>query len=572
MKKIKLVLFSLLCFMFSITIVNATSISSIDMDITLSKDGTAIVTETWKANVTQGTEGWHPYYNLGNSSIRVLSASMDGEAYTVEDYWDESATISGKAYKAGVYYVDGNEVDVVFGVSSYGSHTYQVIYEITNFVSNASDADIVYWQLFPYDFSSEPGNVTIKISGPYEYPDSLDVWGFGMYGAPCYVKDGAIYMTSDGRISSSDYLTLLAKFPQGTFETTSQLNDNFDHYLNMAQEGAEVYKEKEDKFGEIFAIIFSIIQFLFWIFIAVFFSRSVNKKKINYDFGPEGKKLPKDVNNFRDIPCKKDIYRAFWVADTYDLNKSKNDFIGVLLLKWIYYGNVQVKTNEEKKLFKTKKEDVIIFDHAPERANSKELDLYNYMREASGDGILEKDEFKKWCKNHYSKILGWTDKVLDYERNELISSGDITDIIEKKGTLFPYDVHKYRINSKLKEDAIEMKGLKNFLIEFSQIKKKEPIEVKLWNEYLMYAQIFGIADKVMERFKDLYPEIMDEMEGYNFNPDTFYFVHSISSTGVQAASAARSAAQSYSGGGGGFSSGGGGGGSFGGGGGGGGFR
>ena len=88
----------------------------------------------------------------------------------------------------------------------------------------------------------------------------------------------------------------------------------------------------------------------------------------------------------------------------------------------------------------------------------------------------------------------------------------------------------------------------------------------------MYAQIFGIASKVIERFKKLYPEIVEDMANYNFDYDTFLFVHAISSTGVSAASAARSAAQSYSGGGGGFSSGGGGGGSFGGGGGGGGFR
>ena len=88
----------------------------------------------------------------------------------------------------------------------------------------------------------------------------------------------------------------------------------------------------------------------------------------------------------------------------------------------------------------------------------------------------------------------------------------------------------------------------------------------------MYAQIFGVAKLVMERFKELYPEVMEDMDNYNFTYSTFYFVDSITSTGVSAASAARSAAQSYSSGGGGFSSGGGGGGSFGGGGGGGGSR
>ena len=574
MKKIKLVLFSLLCFMFSITMVNATSISSIDMDITLSKDGTAVVTETWKANVTQGTEGWHPYYNLGKSEITVLSASMDGEVYQVVDTWNENAGILGKAHKAGIYKPSSSETDVVFGVTSHGNHTYQFTYQITNFVSNLEDADMVYWQLFPYDFSAQPKSVKIRVSGPYTYPDTLDVWGFGKYGALCYVKDGVIYMDTDGKkISKSDYLTLLVKFPKDTFKTTSKLNNNFDHYLNMAQEGAEKYHgDKWSIWDWITLLLPVLINIIVWVAIIAGVLRTANKNKINYDFGTTGNKLPKSVNNFRDIPCEKDIYRAFWVADTYSLNKNKNDFFGVLLLKWIYDGNVQVQTKEKKKLFKTDKEDVIIFDHEPEDANTHERDLYRYMSEAAGDNVLEKDEFKKWCKKHYTKILGWTDKVLEYERKELITKGKITDVMDEKGMVFKYNIHRYVVDPSMFEEATQMKGLKQFFHEFSQIHKKEPIEVKLWHEYLMYAQIFGVAKEVMERFKDLYPEVLEDMENYNFDYSTFAFVNSISSAGVSAASAARSAAQSYSSGGGGFSSGGGGGGSFGGGGGGGGFR
>ena len=168
----KKILFFILCFFASISVVNASSISSIDMDIVLDEYGTATITETWKANVNQGTEGWHPYYNLGKTQIEVLSASMDGKEYSIEENWNENTTISEKAYKAGIYNVDGNEVDIVFGISKYGSHTYQIVYKMTNFVSNLNDADMIYWQLFPYDFSMSPDHVTIKISGPYEYPDT----------------------------------------------------------------------------------------------------------------------------------------------------------------------------------------------------------------------------------------------------------------------------------------------------------------------------------------------------------------------------------------------------------------
>jgi len=97
---------------------------------------------------------------------------------------------------------------------------------------------------------------------------------------------------------------------------------------------------------------------------------------------------------------------------------------------------------------------------------------------------------------------------------------------------------------------------------------KEVMEVMLWDEYLMFAYLFGIADKVAKQLKNMYPEVVYQMENSNFDYDTLLFINHISTRSVNTASAARSAAQSYSAGGGGFSSGGGGGGSFGGGGGG----
>ena len=106
-------------------------------------------------------------------------------------------------------------------------------------------------------------------------------------------------------------------------------------------------------------------------------------------------------------------------------------------------------------------------------------------------------------------------------------------------------------------------GLKLFLEEFSNIDTKEVLEVHLWDEYLMFAYLFGIADKVAKQLKNMYPEVLMQEE---FDYDTIIFVNNVTTRSVYAASSARSAAQSYSSGGGGFSSGGGGGGSFGGGG------
>ena len=142
--------------------------------------------------------------------------------------------------------------------------------------------------------------------------------------------------------------------------------------------------------------------------------------------------------------------------------------------------------------------------------------------------------------------------------------------IETTGKVFKYNY--YKIDDSMMKEAEEMAGLKRFLKELTVIKEREPIEVKLWNEYLMYASIFGIADEVASQFRKLYPEVITEMDRMGYDYNDVIFIHTITSDGIKSATTAKSRAESYSSGGGGFSSGGGGGGSFGGGGGGGGFR
>jgi uncharacterized membrane protein len=126
-------------------------------------------------------------------------------------------------------------------------------------------------------------------------------------------------------------------------------------------------------------------------------------------------------------------------------------------------------------------------------------------------------------------------------------------------------------------DSIQLYGLKKYLLEFSNMNTKEVMEVKLWDEYLMFAYLFGIADKVAKQLKKLYPEILIHN---NIDYETIKFIERISDRSINSANdskyvdeqrettrnIARSAARSYSSGGGGFSSGGGGGGSSGGGG------
>ena len=566
MKKILLFVLLLLG---PIMVVDASSISNIDMDVFVDMYGNATITETWDAYIDQGTEGWHPYYNLGSSEITDLEVTMDGKEFTTVSDWNIDGSLSDKAYKAGIYYSSNDEVDICFGISDYGNHEYVIKYRISNFVSTIEDADMIYWNLFPNGFSAEPSNVDIRIYSDFRYEDTLDVWGYGKYGAPCYVYDGKIEMTSDGsRVTSDEYMTILVKFPKGTFQTSSVLDNNFNYYYDMAEDGAVNYNDKTswwEALIPIIVIIFNVL--LFGIISALIVNSSRNDK---CSFGKTGNKVRKDVPVFRDIPCDKDIFYAYWVAHNYNLTKKKEDFLGAVLLKWIHDGNVRIEKITKDGVFKDKTYSNVIFSNRPDEKNTYEVKLYDYMYQASEDGKLEQNEFKNWCNNNYSKILDWFDDVLYQETLDLVKLGKITYENGKTMKLFSYKY--FNVAPSMMEVAEKMAGLKKFLKEFTLIKEREPIEVNLWNEYLMYAQIFGIAEEVADQFKKLYPEIITDMDNIGYDYGDIIFIRSITADGIRSASTAKSRAESYSSGGGGFSSGGGGGGSFGGGGGGGGFR
>lgn len=570
----KVISFALLMFIFPL-IVKANSISSIDMDIYLDDNGTAHVTETWSAYLDQGTEGYKPYYNIGNAKIKNFKVSENGQTYTYNDYWNTNASFSEKAYKNGINYLSDG-LELCWGISEYGYHDYVLTYDIEGFVSSLNDADMVYWNLIPYELSSKPGNVHIRIYADEYFSQDLDVWGFGNYGGTAYVYNGYIEMNSEGTLESNEYMTILVKFDKGTFNTSNVINEDFDYYLDMAKEGTTKYKESFfqkfiDVITYIFDILLSLLPVIIIMIIAVITSKNMRNKlgTRSFSFTKDERKLPKDVPNYRDIPFNKDIFRAYWVSSCYGLNKNQTDFLGAILLKWLLEKKIEVKKVQAGLIIKKEESAIVLKSDTFTSDNELELELHQMMAEASKDDVLESKEFEKWCKNNYNKILKWFDKVIDSETDKLIIEGKITETV--KNNLFKTKVLK--VDPSMKEEGVKLKGLKNFLEEFSRIDDKTAIEVNMWEYYLIYAQILGIADKVAKQFEKLYPELLEDTYnrmGCSFTD--FVFINSLAHTSMHAAISSRQRAQSYHSGGGGFSSGGGGGGSFGGGGGGGGFR
>lgn len=181
MKKIKYMLVSIFLFLCILGNCKANSINEIDMEIYIDPYGNAHVTETWNSSLTNGTEGYRYFTNMGNSEITDYSVSMDGKKFSTISNWRINASFNEKAYKAGIN-KNGSKLELCFGISEYGKHDYELSYTITDFVMELNDSQMVYWNLIPRNLVKNNGSVNITIYADEDFDDTLPVWGYDNYG------------------------------------------------------------------------------------------------------------------------------------------------------------------------------------------------------------------------------------------------------------------------------------------------------------------------------------------------------------------------------------------------------
>lgn len=231
----------------------------------------------------------------------------------------------------------------------------------------------------------------------------------------------------------------------------------------------------------------------------------------------DNKKINKrEVPIFRDVPCNKDIYYANILIKLNDFNYNKFNIFGAIILKWI---------RTEKIIFENKKEGIfnketsfINFALNPIFDNTIERILFEILYSVSDNGVLKIKKFEKWMKNNYDVFSEIFDMIEKIEFNYLKEKGYIY-----KRTNWKECSRKNIMNDKIYNDSIELYGLKKYLEEFSLIDLKEVIDVKLWDEYLMFAYLFGLADKVFESLDELHINILEKS-----SIDTLRFMESIS--------------------------------------------
>lgn len=535
------------------TSVKANTISSIAMDIFIDSKGNANVTEIWKITADTGTEGYRTYSNLEKSTITNFSVTDDkGNKYTTLSEWDTNGTLASKAYKCGINKISGG-LELCWGISEYGSRTYTLKYTINNFVTQYTDVQGIYSNFL--EIPQDVGNAIIKIHSDVDFSlDNARIWAFGNNGSINFV-DGAIILKSDGQLSSGQYMVGLVRFEDNLFNTSNKSSKSFDDIYDSAMSTVtnnDLWSKFRNIFGYVlififvllFALplilaIFKIIQRIFEILmksfklspvftiiiiliniyllyksllLGIFFIlfglailTKVHEIKLHMKKSKFDKKLPTlqnpnqitrnlgNVDYWREIPFNENLWcTALAIEFFYDFSYSERYLLGAILLKWVKNNNITV-CKTKKGLFNIKDNNYAIAFNNTKNLSSIELSLWTILRSASGiNNILEANELKKWCKKHYDKMFDWFKECKLYEQNEAKKIGVISK--EKYPTV------------ELEKEAKKLLGFRNFLLDFSLMPERECFDVHLWENYLVFAELLGIADKVEEQFSKIYPK------------------------------------------------------------------
>lgn len=542
MKK-KIIIFFIMMFIMPLSAL-ADTIYSVNMDINILEDGTANVKEIWDVKASSGSEWYKTMYELNNSELTNYKVSMDGKELSYKD-WDVDETLTEKSGYYGINY-NSKGIELCFGKSDYQRHTFVVTYTLSNYVFNTSDSQVLAWVLYP---KADVQYFSAEIHSYYSFPDTLDVWGYG-YKGYAYVENGVIKLSTERNLND-EYVSVLVKFPLNTFNTTNTDNryQTFDDVYKVAEEGSFDYDygNNSSVFEFMFAILNFALTFMFPLAIIIF---SINKAKtVGYGYINNKTINKNNTPMFREIPCNKDIYYANTLIKLNNFNYKESNILGAIILKWVKEKKI-IFRNKTEGIF-NKETSVIDLKTNPTFEDTLEKQLFDIMYSASKDGILETKELEKWCRKNYSQFFSLLKKIGNKYIVDLEFKGHIYKRKNKQECK-----KKNVMDDTIYEESKKLYGLKLYLEEFSKINTKEVMEVHLWDEYLMFAYLFGIADKVAKQLKNMYPEVIEQMD---YDYDTLIFINYMSTRSVSAASSARSAAQRYSSGGGGFSSGGGGG-------------
>ena len=507
-------------------------VNDVDITVTLIRNGNAVIHEKWDVETgDQITEWYLPRENLGDIKITDFCVYSDNERLTDDGEWDVDRSRSQKAGKFGIVHkYDG--VELCWGIGEYGHHVFEPLYVMRNTVKSLNDYDMLHLQLVNDELKAPPRHVkvTIKVAGD-DADIQLDttncrIWGFGFNGTSAF-EDGHVVFESSEPFGYYSSVIALLRFNKGIFSSSSIQERDFQEVLDRAMEGADFGPRGEEEDDTAAGIAAFVTMFLMYLF-----GRKVVRKATGKVSKRDKRKIlgmnPNAVGWSREIPFDGDLVAADYTLTRLGEDRKKNALASAEILRMIYTGVMDVRKDADGKI------EITFSDKSSEHIDSVGKDLKSMMVEASGeDAVLQDKEFSAWSKKNTRRLYNWTSKI------RLMGESTLRNKNWMAGT---------RYTTSGQQEARGLLGFRKFLEDFTLTGERETIEAHLWQEYLVFGALLGVADKVAKQLKDIDPVLFEQTMVYDYSTlNTVIYMTNNLSRAITNAASSGAPVSSYSG-------------------------
>lgn len=555
-------------------------LETFNVDMTLTKEGSLLVTEKSHAVFApQDTTWWnfyrviddrHIYENiiLDDSSFRVDGRAVEFSDMPLDldssssDYWKR--TYADKTFAYFNYNDNGLELGFILPEFSSGRHTFEYTYEIENYLTGGADAAIFYHKYLSEINGMDVKGLNVTLHFPEAEP-SLKAWlhvSQNAVGAWKLAEDEKSLVVHVEDIKAGEYVESRVLLDKSHY-TLSSVDASLTS-VDIEREETEWKEayEREEKIRLAVTIADYVLGAAALLFgIAMIF---VFKKK------SRPLELPDAPIYYRDIP---EGYTGGEVSPMYFYYSSENyidESISATMLELVRKQYISILPDEKAKSARVtvlkKDED----DEIP--THQKYVIEMLLMVKPLGESFTMK-QFESFGKNNPGKMIRMVQKyreaILNKSKREgaypkknqvlekvkrfvtgcvvsgvavIVLSGFANFFFGQGMTVFGVGLIlgglvSYLFLHKIKppltvtgqKEYDKLHALGKYMQEFSMMEDHEIPELVLWEDYMVFATAMGIADKVAKQLEIAYPEFktmsarsFDNMDGlfilYFFSP------------------------------------------------------
>ena len=477
----------------------ANQVERLATDVALEQDGSAHVTQVFAAQTDEGTEFYMDRLTSGGLTYANFAVADENGPYalTADDRWDVDASFTEKAGRCGLVNIDGG-VELCWGITDYGTHTYTVSYDIGGLAGGYSDADGLLYRFIDPDQSVFPTNADLIIrmaDGTPLTQDNCGIWAFGFEGQIQF-ENGIIHAWTDSPLEGGQYLTAMVQLQSGLLQPQRVEEGSFQTVKDAAFQGSD-YTEAADEPLTAMDIVWMVVSLaaicggIFGIF-ALLRARKRAKAK---------KQLAK-IDYFRDAPNGGDLNVSYALG--LGLKSCTDEsYLAARVLRLVTLGSLEPELEPGKKTRASMR-----FVREPHNGDPFDEALYTFLQAAAGaDGVLRDSELEDFCyDDRHAKTLS---DMLESSGHQ----GELT--LSRTGCLKGNKCRRAKdLTPRGQQQRNELLGLKRYLLDFSLLAERDVKETFLWQEYMVYAALLGVAKQVMEQLRQLYPGQLAQVEQY----------------------------------------------------------